>query len=56
MLCPARGAVMDERSLRYEGWRVALAAGTGVLFASFFFMSFAVFVKPLNGSPVAAIV
>lgn len=38
---------MNESSLRYEGWRVALAAGTGVLFASFFFMSFAVFVKPL---------
>jgi predicted MFS family arabinose efflux permease len=38
---------MDERSLQYEGWRVALAAGTGVLCASFFFMSFAVFVKPL---------
>jgi nitrate/nitrite transporter NarK len=40
---------MDERRLRYEGWRVALAAATGVLFASFFFVSFAVFVKPLAG-------
>jgi nitrate/nitrite transporter NarK len=38
---------MDESSLRYEGWGVALAAATGVLFASFFFVSFAVFVKPL---------
>jgi MFS family permease len=40
-------AQMDESSLRYEGWGVAVAAGIGVLFASFFFLSFAVFVKPL---------
>jgi MFS family permease len=33
--------------LRYEGWRVAAASGVGVLFASFFFLSFAVFLKPL---------
>jgi MFS family permease len=37
----------DESSLRYQGWGVAVAAGIGVLFASFFFVSFAIFVKPL---------
>jgi nitrate/nitrite transporter NarK len=46
MLCRVE-AWMDESRLRYKGWGVALAAAIGVLFASFFFMSFAVFVKPL---------
>ena len=38
---------MDEGRLDYEGWRVAAASSVGVLFASFFFLSFAVFLKPL---------
>jgi MFS family permease len=39
---------IDEGSLQYEGWRVAIASGTGVLLASFFFVSFAIFLKPLS--------
>jgi predicted MFS family arabinose efflux permease len=39
----------DERSLRYEGWRVALASGVGVFvsFASLLVYTFGVFLKPL---------
>jgi MFS family permease len=36
-----------ETSLRYEGWRVAGAAGTGVFFASLVFFSFSILLKPL---------
>jgi sugar phosphate permease len=39
---------MDEGRLDYAGWRVATASSVGVLFASFFFLSFAVFLKPLS--------
>jgi MFS family permease len=39
---------MDEGGLHYPGWRVAAAASVGVLLASFFFLSFAVFLKPLS--------
>jgi MFS family permease len=39
---------MDEGRLDYPGWRVAAASSVGVLFASFFFLSFAVFLKPLS--------
>ena len=39
---------MDEGRLQYAGWRVAAASSVGVLFASFFFLSFAVFLKPLS--------
>jgi MFS family permease len=44
MLC----RIMDEGRLDYAGWRVAAASSVGVLFASFFFVSFAVFLKPLS--------
>lgn len=41
--------VLDENSPRYEGWRVAVAAGTGVFvsFASLLVYTFGVFLKPL---------
>jgi sugar phosphate permease len=39
---------MDEARIDYAGWRVAVASSVGVLFASFFFLSFAVFLKPLS--------
>jgi sugar phosphate permease len=39
---------MDEGRLDYAGWRVAAASSVGVLFASFFFLSFGVFLKPLS--------
>ena len=39
---------MDEGRLDYAGWRVAVASSVGVFFASFFFLSFAVFLKPLS--------
>jgi MFS family permease len=43
-----QGLTMDEGRIDYEGWRVAAASSVGVLFASFFFLSFAVFLKPLS--------
>jgi MFS family permease len=39
---------MDEGRLDYAGWGVAAASSVGVLFASFFFLSFGVFLKPLS--------
>ena len=38
----------DENSVRYEGWRVAAAAGVGVFFSTLSFYTFAVFLKPLS--------
>ena len=37
---------MNENSLRYEGWRVALAGGLGVFLASLFVYTFGIFLKP----------
>jgi hypothetical protein len=39
----------DEHSIRYAGWRVALASSTCVMvsFASLFIYTFAIFLKPL---------
>ena len=39
----------DENSRRYEGWRVAGAAGVGVFvsFASLLVYTFGIFLKPL---------
>ena len=39
----------DERSARYEGWRVAVASGVGVFvsFASLLVYTFGIFLKPL---------
>ena len=45
---PGGGVSVDERSLRYEGWRVAAASGIGVLFASMAAYSFSVLLKPLT--------
>jgi len=39
---------VDETSVRFEGWRVAAASGIGVLLASGFVYSFAIFLKPLS--------
>jgi predicted MFS family arabinose efflux permease len=39
---------MDEKSLRYEGWRVALAGGVGVFLASLFVYTFGIFLKALS--------
>lgn len=39
---------MDERSLRYEGWRVAIAGGVGVFLASLFVYTFGIFLRPLS--------
>ena len=39
---------VDERSLRYAGWRVAAASGIGVLFASMAAYGFSVLLKPLS--------
>jgi predicted MFS family arabinose efflux permease len=38
---------MHEGSLRYEGWRVALAGGIGVFLASLVAYTFGIFLKPL---------
>ena len=38
----------DERSLRYEGWRVAVVSGIGVFFAAMAAYGFAVLLKPLT--------
>jgi hypothetical protein len=40
---------LDETSLRYEGWRIALASGVGVFvsFASLLVYTFGIFLKPL---------
>jgi len=40
---------MDETSLRYEGWRVAIASGIGVFvsFASLLVYTFGIFLKPI---------
>jgi MFS family permease len=47
-VCIARGVSVDETGVRYEGWRVAAAAGVGVFFASMSVNVFAVFLKPLS--------
>src|SRR5262245_8242891 len=39
---------VDEHSLRYEGWRVAMASGIGVVFASLAVYGFSVLLKPLS--------
>lgn len=39
---------MDERRVRYEGWRVAMAGGVGVFLASLFVYTFGIFLKPLS--------
>jgi MFS family permease len=39
---------VDERDIRYEGWRVAGASGTATFFSSFLVYSFAVFLIPLT--------
>jgi hypothetical protein len=39
---------MNENSLRFEGWRVALAGGVGVFLASLFVYTFGIFLKPLS--------
>ena len=39
---------VDERSLRYEGWRVAAVSGIGVFFASMTAYAFSVLLKPLS--------
>jgi MFS family permease len=39
---------MPEERIAYPGWRVAAASSVGVFLASFFFLSFAVFLKPLS--------
>ncbi len=41
--------LLDETSPRYEGWRVAVAAGVGVFvsFASLLVYTFGIFLKPL---------
>lgn len=36
----------EERDARYPGWRVAIAAGVGVFFASLVVVTFPVFLKP----------
>jgi MFS family permease len=41
------GGAADEARLRYEGWRVVMASGVGVFFATLVFYSFAVLLKPL---------
>ena len=45
---PIDHAVIDERSLRYEGWRVALVSGIGVFFASLVVYGFSILLKPLS--------
>ena len=39
---------VDERSVRYEGWRVAAVSGIGVVFASMAAYGFSVLLKPLS--------
>jgi len=39
---------VDERSLRYRGWRVAAVSGIGVFFASMAAYAFSVLLKPLS--------
>ena len=39
---------MNETSLRYEGWRVAMAGGVSVLLASLFVYTLGIFLKPLS--------
>jgi predicted MFS family arabinose efflux permease len=38
---------MNEASLRYEGWRVAIAGGVGVFLASLVAYTFGIFLKPI---------
>jgi MFS family permease len=47
---PATASAPDEHSIRYRGWRVALASATCVLvsFASLFVYTFAIFLKPVS--------
>ena len=42
-------APIEETSVRYEGWRVAVASGVGVFvsFASLLVYTFGIFLKPL---------
>ena len=46
---PAAASVPNEHSIRYPGWRVAVASSTCVMvgFASLFVYTFAIFLKPL---------
>lgn len=51
----ARGAELARRvpevndeGLRYQGWRVVVASSVGVFFASSFFMTFALLLRPLS--------
>jgi len=48
-LQPAAASAVNEHSIRYPGWRVAIASSTCVLvsFASLFVYTFAIFLKPL---------
>jgi MFS family permease len=39
---------MDETSLRYQGWRVAIAGAVSVFLASLFVYTFGIFLKPLS--------
>lgn len=39
---------MDERSLRYRGWRVVAACGVGMFFATIPLNTFAVFLRPVS--------
>jgi len=45
---PVDDSAVDERSLRYAGWRVAAASGIGVLFASMAAYGFSILLKPLS--------
>jgi MFS family permease len=39
---------VNERDIRYEGWRVAAASGAATFFSSFLVYTFAVFLRPLT--------
>src|SRR5262249_61598893 len=41
-------AMVDENSVRYEGWRVVAASGVTVFFASLFVYTFGVLLRPLT--------
>jgi hypothetical protein len=41
-----RRLLMNESSLRYEGWRVAIAGSVGVFLASLIAYTFGIFLKP----------
>ena len=45
---PVPDPIVEEGSIRYEGWRVAAASGIGVLFASMAAYAFSVLLKPLS--------